>query len=257
MVRRKGNKFFQDIEVPCYDVDARFRMKPASFMDFAQELGNSAADGIGFGFDYLQKNGVAWVLSRMHFHFDKAPRWRDALTLSSWSKGPDGLFFLRDFRLEGPEGESYVRCTSSWLLVDTVAHRLFRDPIGAGILATGGEDSDDAIEERAPKITMPKGVEPEEAGTVVSSYSDIDFLGHTNNARYAVWSMDAIPYEDASSLAVTDFYINFNHEVRPGERVILRRVRTATPDGGADFCVEGLLEGHNCFTARIILAASE
>ena len=46
MVERRGNKFFQDIEVPCYDVDASFRLKPASFMDFAQEIGNMAADGM-------------------------------------------------------------------------------------------------------------------------------------------------------------------------------------------------------------------
>ena len=257
MVKRIGNKFFQEIEVPCYDVDARFRMKPAAFMDFAQELGNMAADGIGFGFDYLQKNGVAWVLSRMHFHFDKAPRWRDKLLLSSWSKGPDGLFFLRDFRLESPEGKSYVRCTSSWLLVDTEAHRLFRDPIGAGILALGNEDPDDAIVERAPKVLMPRGVEAEDAGSVMASYSDVDFLGHTNNARYAVWSMDCLDYEDTSALYVKDVYINFNHEVRPGEPVLLRRVRIATPGGGADCFVEGLLDGRNCFTARIILARSE
>lgn len=257
MVERRGNKFFQDIEVPCYDVDASFRLKPASFMDFAQELGNKAADGIGFGFDYLQANGVAWVLSRMHFHFDRAPLWRERLKLSSWSKGPDGLFFLRDFRLETPEGESLVRCTSSWLLVDTVAHRLYRDPIGDGILHLGNEDPDDAIVERAPKLQMPKGVESEDAGFHVSSYSDVDFLGHTNNARYGVWAMDCVDYEDASSLEVTDVYINFNHEVRPGETVRLRKVRLESADGGADYFIEGLLEDKNSFVARIVLAPAK
>ena len=70
---------------------------------------------------------------------------------------------------------------------------------------------------------MPRGVEAEDAGSVVSSYSDIDFLGHTNNARYAVWSMDCLDYEDASTMFVKDVYINFNHEVRPGDTVLLRR----------------------------------
>ena len=86
-------------------VDALFRLKPAAFMDMAQDLANKAADGIGFGYDKLQESGVAWVLSRMHFHFDRSPLWRDKARLSSWSKGPEGLFFLRDFRLESLEGE--------------------------------------------------------------------------------------------------------------------------------------------------------
>ena len=37
-VRREGYKFCQDICVPCYDTDASFYLKPASFMDMAQEI---------------------------------------------------------------------------------------------------------------------------------------------------------------------------------------------------------------------------
>ena len=42
-VRREGYKFCQDICVPCYDTDASFYLKPASFMDMAQEIAYWAA----------------------------------------------------------------------------------------------------------------------------------------------------------------------------------------------------------------------
>jgi len=32
------NRFSTDITVPCYDTDASFRLKPAAFMDRAQEM---------------------------------------------------------------------------------------------------------------------------------------------------------------------------------------------------------------------------
>ena len=42
-VRREGYKFCQDICVPCYDTDASFYLKPAAFMDMAQEIAYWAA----------------------------------------------------------------------------------------------------------------------------------------------------------------------------------------------------------------------
>ena len=32
------NRFSTDITIPCYDTDASFRLKPAAFMDHAQEM---------------------------------------------------------------------------------------------------------------------------------------------------------------------------------------------------------------------------
>ena len=46
-VRREGYKFCQDICVPCYDTDASFYLKPAAFMDMAQEIAYWAACGLG------------------------------------------------------------------------------------------------------------------------------------------------------------------------------------------------------------------
>ena len=51
-VRREGNKFCQDICVPCYHTDASFYLKPAGFMDMAQEIAYWAATGLGFGYTH-------------------------------------------------------------------------------------------------------------------------------------------------------------------------------------------------------------
>ena len=51
--------------VACYDTDVAHYLKPGAFMDLAQEIANISADSLGFGFDDLQRYGMAWVLSRM------------------------------------------------------------------------------------------------------------------------------------------------------------------------------------------------
>ena len=98
------NKFIQKHVIPCYQTDANWRLKPASFMDLAQEAANSHAAILGFGYDDLIQSRTAWILSRVNIHFIKAPLWRDEVTLTTWHKGLERLFFLRDFILTDKDG---------------------------------------------------------------------------------------------------------------------------------------------------------
>lgn len=248
-VRREGYKFCQDICVPCYDTDASFYLKPASFMDMAQEIAYWAAQGLGFGYDDLHVHHVAWVLSRMHFHFENPPKWRDNVTLYTWHKGADGLFYLRDFFLQDAAGHRLVTCTSSWVVIDERTRRLVRPEELQDKLSTG--DVDDAIAERAPKVAMPRGAEPEPAGEHTVVYSDVDIIGHTNNARYMVWAMDCIDYETVSGRRVRDAYINFNKETTPGATVQLFRLQTEE-DGALVWYVEGRVDGKSAFCVKLV-----
>ena len=248
-VRREGYKFCQDICVPCYDTDASFYLKPAAFMDMAQEIAYWAAQELGFGYDDLHVHHVAWVLSRMHFHFENPPKWRDNVTLYTWHKGADGLFYLRDFFLRDAEGNRLVTCTSSWVVIDERTRRLVRPEELQDKLSTG--DVDDAIAERAPKVAMPRCAEPEPAGEHTVVYSDVDIIGHTNNARYMVWAMDCIDYETVSGKRVRDAYINFNKETTPGTTVQLFRLQ-AEEDGATVWYVEGRVDGKSAFCVKLV-----
>lgn len=250
-VYNEGYKYCQNLRIPCYETDAAFVLKPASFMDMAQEIAYWAAQALGFGYDDLQKHHTAWVLSRMHFHFEHPPKWRDPVILKTWHKGADGLFFLRDFHLLSPAGESLVRATSSWLVMDVETRRIVR---GGDVLQLVDADTrvdEDAIAAPAPKIVVPKDLSLAEKARRTVSYSDVDIIGHTNNARYIVWAFDSLDYSLVSGRRVRDVVINFNKETRPGEEVILQ-VAAAEEDGAPVFYVEGLSDGRNAFVAKIV-----
>ena len=249
---RSGNKFYQDITVPCYDVDRSRYLKPASFMDMAQEIAHWAAELLGAGFDTLAEKGTAWVLSRMHFHFERTPLWREDVRLWTWHKGFDGLFFLRDFLLVDGAETPLVAGTSSWLIIDTAARRLLRNPAENALLDCSTAGDGHAIAEPAPKVQIPAGVTKEPAGVHTVAYSDVDFLGHTNNARYMVWAMDCLDPETIAGRCPRDVYINFNKETRPGDTVSLVRCCTPCPDGGQSCYVEGLVEGRQAFIVQLV-----
>ena len=186
----------------------------------------------------------------MHFHFGNPPRWRDHVTLYTWHKGADGLFYLRDFYLQDADGNRLVTCTSSWVVIDEQTRRLVR-PEELQDLLSVGRDLDDAIAERAPKVAMPRGAEPELAGEHTVVYSDVDIIGHTNNARYMVWAMDCLDYETASTCRVKDVYINFNKETVPGSTVQLYRLETEE-DGVLVCYVEGRVDGKAAFCVKMV-----
>ena len=249
-VRREGYKFCQDICVPCYHTDASCYLKPAAFMDMAQEIAYWAAQALGFGYDDLHVHHTAWVLSRMHFHFAELPKWRDDVKLYTWHKGADGLFYLRDFYLQDADGKCLVTGTSSWVVIDEQTRRLVRPEELQDLLSLEG-GVEDAIADRAPKVAMPRGAEAEPAGEHTVVYSDVDIIGHTNNARYMVWAMDCIDYEIVSTRRVRDVYINFNKETTPGSTVQLFRLKTEE-DGAMVWYVEGRVDGKSAFSVKMV-----
>lgn len=241
-------KLVQKHIIPCYQTDSSWRLKPASFMDLAQEAANSHAAILGFGYDDLIQSKTAWILSRVNIHFIKAPLWRDEVTLTTWHKGLERLFFIRDFIMTDKDGVECVKATSSWLVLNLETRRLVRDP---ELMDEGTTCSDSALEASAGKVQMPKDVEPEMVMEHTVAYSDVDMLGHTNNAMYMHWAMDAVDYALASSTPLKELTINFNKETKAGEIVRIFRSQVEKEDG-LHIYVEGKVEGVSSFCVEFI-----
>lgn len=234
--------------IPCYQTDSRWRLKPASFMDLAQEAANTHAAILGFGYDDLISSRTAWILSRVNIHFLRTPLWRDKVTLSTWHKGLERLFFLRDFILTDKEGNECIKATSSWLVLNLDTRRLVRDP---HLMDEGTTCSDNALEVPAGKVQMPKDIEASFVMDHIVSYSDVDLLGHTNNAMYMHWAMDAMDYSLVSDRQVRELTVNFNHETKAGETVRIYRAEVEREDGLHIF-VEGKVENVSSFCVEFI-----
>lgn len=241
-------KHIQDFTIPCYNTDASWRLKPAAFMDLAQEAAGLHAVYLGFGYDDLIKTNTAWILSRVNVKFIDTPLWRDDVTLTTWHKGFNRLFFLRDFVMTDKDGRERVKATTSWLVLNLETRSMVRDP---KLVEEGTVCTDNAIETPADKVRMPRDIEALAVYERVVGYSDVDMLGHANNAMYMQWAMDAVDYELASTRPVKEFTINFNHEIKAGQKVTLYRACVQNEDGLHVF-IEGKTEAASSFCVEII-----
>jgi len=240
---RPDKKVIDDLLVKCYEVDSAQRLKPTAFMDMAQEMAYQAAAAMKFGYDELIVKNMAWVLSRMRFRFLKAPVWGEEVEIRTWHRGAFGPFFVRDFEVLDKEGRRMIEATSSWVIIDVDSRRMARPEEVLPKEDTSCPDF--AIESPAGKVMMPRGVEPELVTTHKVAYSDIDLVGHTNNARYVAWALDCLEYGE-SGIQVEEVEIVFHHEARPGEEISLYR---AQKDGWT--FVEGRREDVQVFCVRI------
>ena len=241
-------KYTQNFHIPCYNTDAAWRLKPAAFMDLAQEAAGLHAVELGFGYEDLIKNNTAWILSRVNIKFVDTPLWRDDVTLTTWHKGANRLFFLRDFVMIDKDGKERVKATTSWLVLNLETRRLVRDPM---LMEEGTVCTENVIETPADKVQMPKDVPAELVIEHVVAYSDVDMNNHTNNAMYMQWAMDAVDYETASTKAVKEVTINFNHETKSGDVVSIYRACVEKEDG-LHVYVEGKVEETSSFCVEII-----
>lgn len=241
-------KYIEKYTVPCYDTDSAWRLKPASFMNMAQEAAGRHAVYLGFGYDDLIVTNTAWVLSRVHVEYVDTPKWRDEITLTTWHKGLNRLFYLRDFIVTDKDGKERIMATTSWLVLNLETRRLVRDP---HLMEDDTICTENVIETPADKVVMPKDVEPELVMEHRVAYSDVDTNGHANNAMYMQWAMDAVNYEIASQRPVREFTINFNHEIKPLETVAIYKAIVEEGERRHVF-IEGKVGEQSSFCVEII-----
>lgn len=243
--------YHQNFNIPCYDTDAGQMLKPVSFMNYAQEIANCHASVLGFGYDDMILTRTAWVLSRMHIIFRELPKWRDNVNLRTWHKGPERLFYIRDYRMTDAEDKRELAvATTSWLVLNIDSRRLVREPL----LDEGSICKEDAISPSCDKIRIPDGLVTDFATEHHISYSDIDLNGHANNAMYLLWSMDAVGNDVTLSRHLKEVKINFNHEAKAGNCVEIH-VGKSAEGGDLRYWVEGRLrdaEDKSSFVAELL-----
>jgi acyl-ACP thioesterase len=211
-------------------VDRSDRLTPAAIFDIFQELAISHAETLGVGRDALAASRMGWILSRMSVVVDRRPKWGETVIVRSWPRGAERLFAVRDYDIRDTENRVLVRGRSGWLVLDMDRRRplrvqpvIERFPLNDGLDALPG---------------TPSGLETrdnlEKAGERRAAYSDIDYNGHVNNARYIPWIQDITSAEILEKADRIRLDINYLSEIKYGELIELWTARIDTAVSGAD-----------------------
>ncbi|GHV82590.1 acyl-ACP thioesterase [Spirochaetia bacterium] len=199
------------------DIDRSDRLTLASTFDFFQEVAISHAEDLGVGREALARTRQGWVLSRMSVVVERRPKWREPVTVRSWPRGAERLFAVRDYDIRDAQDRPVIRGRSGWIILDIDKRRPLRvQPLIESLPPNDGLDA------------LPGGAQGLEArenlsktGERRAAYSDIDYNGHVNNARYIQWVQDAAAPELLEKADRLRFDINYLSEIKYGELIEL------------------------------------
>jgi medium-chain acyl-[acyl-carrier-protein] hydrolase len=185
-----------------------------------QEAASSDAEHLGFGADTLDGQSLCWLLLRTSVRFDDHPKWREEITVDTWTNGTEKLLALRDFCITGTDGRALARASTSWLLADRMTKRPQRVDILGNRRMTEFHYS--SLGFSSPRIDESHVSFPDRPLILKqAAFSDIDRNGHVNNTRYIAWCLDAVFSFLGTAPRMTGFDINYISEVTIGEDIAI------------------------------------
>ncbi|MDD3108172.1 MAG: thioesterase [Alistipes sp.] len=208
------------------EVDLTKRVTIITLGDYILHAAGEDADRIGFGVNHLQEVGNStWVLSRMAIEVDRFPAEYERYTIGTWVGEINRLTTTRNFILHDAQGRQFATATTQWAMIDMQS----RHPLDLreNVNYAAALIPEPCPMDRPAKIAR---IEGEEVETHRVRYSDIDFNQHTNTMKYIQWMVDTLPLEYLTERGLRRLDINFLHETRYGQQVVLHRASTDSAD---------------------------
>jgi len=199
------------------NVDRSDRLNLYSVFSFFQEAAISHAAELGVGRDAMARSGQGWILSRLSLFAERRPAYREIIQVSSWPRRWEKLFALRDYEIRDAEDNAVVRGRAGWLVLDIEKRR----PLRAQAVMDNLPPNDGIDAFPAGPAGLSAGENLEKKMVRSALYSDIDYYGHANNARYIQWVQDVTDMGVLTNARQIRLDINYLSEILPGETVEL------------------------------------
>lgn len=209
-----NNSFIKEFSISSFDLNPKGQARLTTMANFFQEMAYHHANQLGFGYDDMKEKQTFWVLSRMRIRINQYPVWDDKVMVETWHRGMEGIFGLRDFRLENNTGDLMGMASTAWLILDSRTRRPVRlvdDVLQDSI----GDDS--VFTEGLEKIALPDNMIMLSRHKVL--FSDLDIMGHVNNVKYMEWCIDTVITKDQNDREIQELEINFTREALIGDEI--------------------------------------
>lgn len=206
-------------------------LRPLALADMLQEAASVHAVRLGVGADDMSAQGRTWMLSRLDIRVLRQPREGETILVRTWPAGFERLFAVRDFEIEGDEGQPIVVASYAYLVVDIAARRPLRaqNAVGTDLAVSRPRALPDA---RFTLDGFPAEDEFSPSFTERAAPRHIDHNGHVNNAHLLAWLCDAVPPAARGRGQLAGLRAEFRQEVLLGEDIVAMSAPMPGPEGG-------------------------
>ncbi len=215
-VIKMSDVFETDMRVEFCDLDEENRLSMKGTMRLMQEASDLHSDLVKLGVNQMQDSGLGWVLYQQRCRLYFRPGWNTRLKVSTWSRGQEGIFCLRDFRMKDEDGRTVAEATSYWLTVDLSTGKMVK--LKEADVESYGRHDEKVFEEPL------RPLKPLKSATEVWRYQvqkrDIDINHHVNNLCYLDYAMEALP-DGTDPEDFCDVEVIYRKASFPGQTLII------------------------------------
>ena len=212
----------ESIKIHSFQMDPKGKAQLFTICNYLQEAASMHATIAGLGFDDMIRRNQVWVLTRLKVEIDIYPVWNDKLKLQTWSRGNEGIFYLRDFTILNESEDTIIKATSSWAAINLKTRK--PELVDGLEMMLYSQKERIAIDTKLGKLPDLKN--PELLREYQVQYTDIDIVYHVNNVKYIEMILNAFPLEIHKSKKVKSLEINYLGETNYAQEVQIYRERT-------------------------------
>ena len=197
--------YTQTLEVPDYLCDRDDQLHTWAAIRLCQEVSELHSKATGIGYEAMREQNRIWIISRAYYIIYRRAKAFEKVMLSTWSRGNDGLFAFRDYRMESEAGETMLVGTTYWPLIDFATHK----PVRLNDTLDGYDYESRAATARntLDRLRLPDGRMDTTANYSIYVKLVFDSLMQTG------YNLDS-PYS---------LELNYNHETAPGDTLSVLR----------------------------------
>ena len=235
--------YTDEILIDAKDVDLADRMKVSSLVAYLQETAAHDVNQYGWGWYALGRLNICFVITRINIRMHSYPKVGDKLLLSSWMANKPKLIFERAYKATLEDGTPVLEAMTEWVLINTETRTVIK-PVGLDLPVV----PDEAVGEHIFETDRCRIVfEPQQTQKQIPVYSDFDYNGHVNNAKYIEWVEDMLPAEEHKTRVISELEMKYEAEILPGSEVLIK----SAADGDTYYYKGESTDGKNHFTAKI------
>ena len=209
-------KYAKEYNIRSYECDRNNNLRILTLMNIFQDMADTNATQLGLGLDYCLSKGLAWVGSNYALDITRLPRMHEVVKIETWPAVEKLLGAIRDFEVFGEDGESIIRASSHWVLINFAKKR--------PVALRENLPQYTVLPERALDTDFPKIGEIgriDEQFKFRVRFDDIDMNRHVNNAVYVLWATESVESEFRLSHNPKKIDVAFKKEGYMGEKIMV------------------------------------
>lgn len=185
-----------------------------------QEAAEVGAKDCGFDTYLVNGKNACWIVLRNKIHINRMPKWREKISIRTWSTGINKFYFGREYEIFDSNNEIIAYATSIWILADINTHKPIIPGKNNDFFIPEPQNIRKVFDSEAPKVKATLKPSDRQPDIIkFGDFSEMDHNGHVNNSRYLAWIYDALYKKNYEISKITEININYNMEVKFEEKI--------------------------------------